>query len=96
VNFLSLGDGQEIQASGGNIPGVTDVPVATDDVIDDRQVADIQRQQEDLANLAGARQIPYGDLAAALGDALSAVAAGTLSPTDAMAQIEAVSSTLSR
>lgn len=96
VNFLSLGGGQDIQASGGNIPGVTDVAVATDDVIDDRQVADIQRQQEDLANLAGARQIPYGDLAAALGDALSAVAAGTLSPSDAMTQIEAVSSTLSR
>ena len=96
VNFLSLGGGQDIQAAGGNIPGVTDVAVATSDVVDDRQVADIERQQNDLANLAGARQIPYGDLAAAIGEALSAVAAGTLSPADAMAQIEAVSSSLSR
>jgi raffinose/stachyose/melibiose transport system substrate-binding protein len=96
LEFLSLGGGQEIQASGGNIPAVTDVPVATDDVIDERQVADIERQQADLGNLIGARQIPYGDLAAVIGEVLSAVAAGTLSPADAMAQVEAVSSSIAR
>lgn len=96
VEFLSLGDGQAIQAAGGNIPGVIDVPVATDDVVDARQVADIERQQADLTKLVGARQIPYSDLGAALGEALSAVAAGTLSPADAMQQIESVSSSISR
>jgi len=96
LEFLSLGDGQKIQASGGNIPAVTDVAVATDDVVDERQVADIERQQADLGNLIGARQIPYGDLAAALGEALSSVAAGTLSPADAMAQVEAVSASITR
>jgi len=96
VDFLSLGGGQDIVAAGGIIPGVVDVAVATDDVVDERQVADIERQQEDLANLVGARQIPYPDLTAALGEALSAVAAGTLSPADALQQVESVSSSLSR
>jgi len=96
LDFLSLGGGQEIQAAGGNIPAVSDVSVATDDVVDPRQVADIERQQTDLGKLIGARQIPYGDLATALGEALSAVAAGTLSPADAMAQVQAVSASLSR
>lgn len=96
LNFLSLGGGQELQAAGGNIPAVTDISVATDDVVDPRQVADIERQQTDLGSLIGARQIPYGDLATALGEALSAVAAGTLSPADAMAQVQAVSASLSR
>jgi len=96
LEFLSLGGGQDIQAAGGNIPAVTDVSVVTDDVVDERQVADIERQQTDLGKLIGARQIPYGDLATAIGEALSAVAAGTLSPADAMAQVEAVSASLSR
>ena len=96
VDFLSVGDGQKIQAAGGNIPGVVDVPVATDDVVDPRQVTDIEQQQKALTTLIGARQIPYSDLAAALGDALSAVAAGTSSPADAMKQVESVSSSITR
>lgn len=96
LEFLSVGGGQEIQASGGNIPGVVSIAVATDDVVDERQVADIEGQQESLRDLVGARQIPYPDLAAALGEALSAVAADTQSPADALAQVQAVSSSLSR
>lgn len=96
LEFLSLGGGQDIQAAGGNIPAVLDVSVATDDVVDERQAADIERQQADLENLIGPRQIPYGDLAAVIGEVLSAVAAGTLSPADAMAQVEAVSSSITR
>lgn len=96
LKFLSLGDGQKIQAAGGNIPAVTAVSVATDDVVDKRQVADIERQQTDLGKLIGARQIPYGDLATALGEALSSVAAGTMSPADAMAQVQTASAALSR
>jgi raffinose/stachyose/melibiose transport system substrate-binding protein len=96
LKFLSLGDGQKIQASGGNIPAISTVKVATDDVIDPRQVADIERQQTDLGKLIGARQIPYSDLSAALGDALSAVAAGTMSPADALAQVQAASEAITR
>ncbi len=96
LEFLSVGGGQDIQAAGGNIPGVVSIAVATDDVIDERQVADIEGQQESLRELVGARQIPYPDLAAALGEALSAVAAGTQTPADALAQVQGVSSSLSR
>lgn len=96
LNFLSLGDGQKIQAANGNFPAALDVPVTTADVVDQRQVADIERQQSDLQKLVGVRQFPYSDLSTALGDALSAVAAGTTSPAAALAQVQAVSTSLSR
>lgn len=96
LDFLAIGGGQEIQASGGNIPSVTDIPVATDDVVDERQVADIERQQEAMNNLIGARQIPYAELSNALADALSSVAAGSQTAEDALAQVESVSGALTR
>lgn len=96
LEFLSVGGGQEIQAAGGNIPGVVSIAVATDDVIDERQVADVEGQQQSLQSLVGARQIPYPDLAAALGEALSAVAAGTQTSAEALAQVQAVSASLAR
>ena len=96
VEFLTAGGGQKIQAAGGNIPAITSIKVATTDVIHPEQAADIERQQASLNDLAGARQIPYSDLSVALGDALSVVAAGSTSPADALAQVEAVSKTVSR
>ncbi|MFF1879782.1 ABC transporter substrate-binding protein [Leifsonia sp. NPDC058230] len=96
LEFLTAGGGQKIQAAGGNIPAITSVKVATTDVIDPSQVADIEGQQEALADLVGARQIPYSDLTTALGDALSAVAAGTSSPADALKQVESASKSVSR
>jgi raffinose/stachyose/melibiose transport system substrate-binding protein len=96
MEFLTAGGGQQIQAAGGNIPAITSVKVSTTDVIDPSQVADIERQQASLSDLVGARQIPYADLATALGDALSAVAAGTSSPADALKQVEAASQSVSR
>jgi raffinose/stachyose/melibiose transport system substrate-binding protein len=96
LDFLSVGEGQQLQADAGIFPAVLGVPVSTEDVVDESQVADVERQQADLENLIGARQIPYGDLATALGEALSAVAAGTATPADALAQVEAVSSSLTR
>ncbi|WP_371407444.1 extracellular solute-binding protein [Kribbella sp. NBC_00662] len=96
LEFLTAGDGQKIQAAGGNIPAVTSVKVATTDVINPAQVADIERQQQSLTDLIGARQIPYSDLTTALGDALSAVAAGTTSPEDALEKVESASKSVSR
>lgn len=96
MEFLTAGGGQQIQAEGGNIPAITSVKVSTTDVIDPSQVADIERQQTSLTDLVGARQIPYSDLATALGDALSAVAAGTSSPADALKQVETASKAVSR
>jgi raffinose/stachyose/melibiose transport system substrate-binding protein len=94
--FLAGEPGQTIQASVGNFPGLLSVPVSTSDVVDERQVADIEAQQESLAHLVGYRQIPFPDLEAALGQALSAVAAGTTSSTDALQTVQDVSSTLTR
>lgn len=96
LDFLSVGDGQKLQADAGIFPAALGIPVSTADVVDESQVADIERQQADLEKLIGARQIPYGDLATALGEALSAVAAGSATPADALAQVEAVSSSLAR
>jgi raffinose/stachyose/melibiose transport system substrate-binding protein len=94
--FLAGEPGQTIQASVGNFPGLLSVPVSTADVVDERQVADIETQQEALADLVGYRQIPYPDLEAALGQALSAVAAGTSSPADALQAVQDVSTSLTR
>lgn len=96
VEFLTAGGGQKIQAAGGNIPAITSIKVATTDVIHPEQAADIERQQASLTELVGPRQIPYSDLGVALGDALSAVAAGTTSPSEALAQVEAASQAVSR
>jgi raffinose/stachyose/melibiose transport system substrate-binding protein len=96
VEFLTAGKGQDIQAAGGNIPAITSIKVATTDVIDPSQAADIEKQQASLTQLVGARQIPYSDLTTALGDALSAVAAGTSKPAEALAQVEAASKSVTR
>ncbi|MGW6282540.1 ABC transporter substrate-binding protein [Kribbella sp. NPDC055071] len=96
LEFLTAGDGQKIQAAGGNIPAITSVKVATTDVINPSQVADIEGQQQALTSLIGARQIPYSDLSTALGDALSAVAAGTSSPEDALKKVQSASQSVTR
>lgn len=94
--WLAGEPGQRDQATAGNIPALLSLPVSTEDVVDERQVADVERQQEALGNLIGYRQIPYPDLEAALGQALSAVAAGTQSPSDALASVQGVSAGLTR
>lgn len=94
--FLAGEPGQTIQAGLGNFPALLSVPVSTTDVVDPRQAADIERQQEALANLVGFRQIPYPDLEVALGQALSEVAAGTAEPAAALANVQSVSASLSR
>lgn len=94
--FLAGEPGQTIQASVGNFPGLLSVPVSTADVVDERQIPDIEAQQESLAHLVGYRQIPYPDLEAALGQALSAVAAGTSSSADALQTVQDASDALTR
>lgn len=96
LEFLSHGGGQEIQAAQGNIPGNSGVPVSTDDVVVPEQAENVEWQQEAFGDLVGARQIPYPDLEAALGQALSAVIAGTQDPAAAMAAVEQVSAGLAR
>lgn len=96
VKFLSAGEGQELIGSVASFPALNSASVSTDDVIDPSQVTDIERQQESLTDLVGYREIPYPDLAAAMGQALSAVAAGTQSPEDALVAIQKASDAVER
>jgi raffinose/stachyose/melibiose transport system substrate-binding protein len=91
LEFLTVGDGQNIQAAAGNIPAIQSIKVSTSDIVDPSQVADIEAQQAGVSQLVGLRQIPYSDLSAAIGQALSGVAAGTTSPADALTQIQTAS-----
>lgn len=96
LSFLAGEEGQAIQASVANFPALQDVPVSTDDVLSPEQVDNIVQQQDSLDDLIGYRQIPYPELETALGQALSAVAAGTSGSADALKSVQDVSDTLSR
>jgi raffinose/stachyose/melibiose transport system substrate-binding protein len=96
LSFLAGEKGQEIQASVANFPALLDVSVSTDDVVAPDQVENIDKQQNSLNDLIGYRQIPYPELETALGQALSAVAAGTSGSTEALKSVQDVSVTLSR
>jgi raffinose/stachyose/melibiose transport system substrate-binding protein len=78
----------------GVFPAQVNAKIDTSDVFDPSQVADIERQQASLGDLAGYREIPNPDLAAAIGQALSEVAAGTLDPAAAMANLQAAAEAL--
>lgn len=96
IEFLSAGDGQQMIGSVASFPSLKSASVSTDDVVFPSQVDDIQRLQSSLDDLVGYREIPYPDLGAAIGQALSAVAAGTQSPEDALASIQTASDAVKR
>lgn len=94
VAFLSGEKGQQILGTLGVFPALKSAKVDTSDVFDQRQVADIERQQASLGDLSGYREIPNPDLAAAIGQALSEVAAGTADPKTAMSTLQAAAAAL--
>jgi len=96
IKFLSAGEGQNMIGGQASFPSFLSAPVNTGDVIFPSQVADIERQQSSLEQLVGYREIPYPDLAAAIGIALSAVAGGTQSPAEALAALQAASDSVDR
>ncbi len=96
VQFLTAGGGQDLIGAQAGFPAYTAAAVSTVDVVAPEQVTDIERQREALADLVGYREIPYPDLAAAIGQALSAVAAGTQTADQALADLQAVSDALVR
>lgn len=96
VAFLEGKTAQTIQASVANIPALKGIPVSTSDVIKPEQAGNIIQQQKSVENLIGYRQIPYADLETALGQALSAVAAGTSSPEDALKAVQTASDAVKR
>lgn len=97
IEFLSGSKGQTLVGSIASFPALKSAPVSTADLIDPaQQVADVKRQQASLSDLVGIRNIPYPDLDAAIGQALSAVAAGTESPETGLKAIQAASDSVSR
>lgn len=90
INWLSASEtSQERVASQLMQPALADVAVDTSDVLTDRQRKMIEAQAEQLANLAGPREIADADVQTALGDALAGVAQGSTSPADAAANVQA-------
>lgn len=97
IEFLSGGKGQTMIGTLASFPSLKSAKVSTSDLVDpSTQVPDVQRQQESLSKLVGIRNIPYPDLDAAVGQALSAVAAGTQSPKAALSAIQTASDSASR
>lgn len=96
IKFLSAGEGQNMIGGQASFPAFLSAPVSTADVLFPSQVADIERQQSSLEQLVGYREIPYPDLAAAIGIALSAVAGGTQSPEEALAALQVASDSTER
>lgn len=92
--FLSGVEGQQMLGDAGVFPAQLDAKIDTSDVFNEAQVADIERQQASLGDLAGYREIPNPDLAAAIGQALSEVAAGTADAKTAMANLQAAAEAL--
>ena len=98
VDWLtSQPSGQKLMARTLQQPALKEVPVDTGDLAHpELQKQPLEDQADQIANLAGQRQVPYADLETAIGDALSAVAAGTKSPAAALADVETVSASIQR
>jgi raffinose/stachyose/melibiose transport system substrate-binding protein len=82
-------EGQKMMAKTVQQPGLSSVPLDLSDVKTPEQVAALQAQGPALKSMIGAREIQNADVKTALGDALSAVASGQQSPTDAAASVQA-------
>ena len=81
--------GQELIAKNVTQPALASVPIDVSNVVTDAQKAAIEAQTPALSDLVGARQISDPAVETALGDALSAVASGQISSSDAAAQVQA-------
>jgi len=80
--------GQNIMADRVQQPSLRSVSLNMDDVITDEQRAALESQAPLLADLIGARQIQSADVQTSLGDALSAVASGQMTPEEAAASVQ--------
>jgi hypothetical protein len=79
-----------------NIPGLKSVPLDQSVVFTRAQKDALATIAKDIQSPAGERQIPNADLEKAVGDALGAVAAGSKSPADALADVQGVSEKVKR
>ena len=94
--LTSQPEGQEIMGSTLQQPALKAQGVDTSGLAYPTQVTAMGTLSTQLSELAGARQLPDAELETALGDALSAVAAGSQSPEEALAKVQAVSESLER
>lgn len=91
VQFLTASEsGQTLMGKTLQQPALKSVPVDLSGIKTDAQKAIMGELATKLGDLVGARQIPNADIETAIGDALSAVAAGTQSPEDAAKAVQAV------
>jgi raffinose/stachyose/melibiose transport system substrate-binding protein len=98
--FVDFMTGQEAGATlvgkSLNIPGLKSVPLDQSVVFTRAQKDALATIAKDIQSPAGERQIPNADLEKAVGDALGAVAAGSKSPADALADVQGVSEKVKR
>jgi raffinose/stachyose/melibiose transport system substrate-binding protein len=91
IQFLTASKvGQTIQAKTLNQPSLKSVSIDMSQVKSTAQEKAVDAQAAELAKPAGSRQILNADVQTALGNALSAVAAGTQSPADAAKAVQTV------
>ncbi|QIG39377.1 carbohydrate ABC transporter substrate-binding protein [Microbacterium sp. 4R-513] len=96
ISWLSGKDGQQYLADNAIFPAYLGLSIDTSDVVDPRQLDDIANQQTLLSEITYPREIPYPDLATAIGQALSEVAAGTATPAAALETLQAASESIAR
>jgi raffinose/stachyose/melibiose transport system substrate-binding protein len=91
IQFLTASSaGQKIMGKTLNQPSLKSVSVDMSQVKTQAQRDAINAQAKELTTPAGSRQILNPDIETALGQALSAIAAGTQSPADAAKTVQAV------
>jgi raffinose/stachyose/melibiose transport system substrate-binding protein len=91
VQFLTASEsGQTLMGKTLQQPALKSVPVDLSGITTEAQKAAMGELAIKLGDLIGARQIPNPDIETAIGNALSAVAAGTQTPEDAAKAVQAV------
>lgn len=88
--FTTSETAQTMIASALDQPALASIPVTSDDLVaPELQQPALDEQAKQFANLVGPRQIADADVAAALGQALSAVASDQMSSKEAAASVQA-------
>lgn len=90
VSWMSAGEaGQKLVAERLQQPALSSVSLDYSDVVTDTQRSELDEVAQQLADLIGPRQVKDADVEAALGVALSSVAAKTQTAEDAAADVQA-------
>ena len=90
VQWLTTNEkAQQQMGKSGQTPALKSVPVDDTDLVDpDLMKPVLVEQAKQINNLIGPRQIPNADVQTALGQALSSVASGQMSPAEAAKSVQ--------